>query len=103
MSLLFLSPNSINQPQGLKEQLVLKAVYLLEKRILGFLDSRNRNRSQQRLVGVVCSVQGCGCWGQGGSFFITNIFVKIQVYQDQLGGSRGLRIEIRDELVEKRP
>jgi len=42
--------------------------------------------------------------GEGaGSFFMTYVFVQIQVYRDQLGGSRGLRYEIRDELVEKRP
>jgi hypothetical protein len=47
----------------------------------------------------VLHTEGC----IGGSFFMTYIFVQIQVYQDQLGGPRGLRIKIRDELVEKRP
>ena len=41
--------------------------------------------------------------GEGGSFFMTYIFVQIQVYQDQLGGSCGLRIKIGDELVKKKP
>jgi hypothetical protein len=48
-------------------------------------------------------VQQSATMGRGGGHFMTYVFVQIQVYRDQLGVSRGLRYEIRDELVEKRP
>ena len=96
-------PLAVISPKGTKNSLFFKLSSCLKNGFEGFSVLGTETEVSRDLLAyyVVCRAAAAG--GRGGSFFMTYIFVQIQVYQDQLGGSRGLRIEIRDELVEKRP